>query len=115
LVARLYECHGHGLVEKLTAFRHHNVTSRARHGLAGGSTGNRDCGFLYLLVKAFACRSIFEIGTYVGTSAVAMAVAGGHVTTCDPHDYGCLPSGYSREVIASAWAELKPKSKRHPN
>jgi hypothetical protein len=93
LVTRLYERHGHGLVEKLTAIRYHNVTSRARHGLAGGSTGNPDCGFLYLLVKAFARRSIFEIGTYVGTSAVGMTMAGGHVTTCDRNDYGCLPAG----------------------
>ena len=92
-VTRLYERHGHGLAENLTVIRYHNVTSRARHGLAGGSTGNPDCGFLYLLVKAFACHSIFEIGTYVGTSAVAMTMAGGHVTTCDPDNYDCLPPG----------------------
>jgi hypothetical protein len=97
-VTRLYSLHGHGLIEKLTAIRDHNVTSRARHGLAGGSTGNADCGFL--LVKAFARRSIFEIGTYVGTSAVAMTMAGGHVTTCDPKDYGCLPP-VSNDAIAS--------------
>lgn len=92
-VTRLYGRHGHGLIETLTAIRDHNVTSRARHRLAGGSTGTADCGFLYLLVKAFARRSIFEIGTYVGTSAVAMTMAGGYVTTCDPKDYGCLPPG----------------------
>ncbi len=92
-VTHLYTRHGDGLMEKLTAIRYHNLTSRARHGLAGGSTGTADCGFLYLLVKAFARRSIFEIGTYVGTSAVAMAMAGGHVTTCDPKDYGCLTPG----------------------
>jgi hypothetical protein len=92
-VTRLYARHGQGLVEKLSAIGYHNVASRARRGLAGGSTGNPDCGFLYLLVKAFARRSIFEIGTYVGTSAVAMTMAGGHVTTCDPKDYGCLPPG----------------------
>lgn len=92
-VTRLFERHGHGLVEKLTAIRDHNVTSRAQRGLAGGSTGTADCGFLYLLVKAFGRRSIFEIGTYVGTSAVAMTMAGGYVTTCDPKDYGCLPPG----------------------
>ena len=92
-VTRLFERHGHGLIEKLTAISYHNVTARAQHGLAGGSTGTADCGFRYLLVKAFARRSIFEIGTYVGTSAVAMAMADGHVTTCDPKDYGCLPAG----------------------
>jgi predicted O-methyltransferase YrrM len=92
-VRRLYERYGDGLAEKLAAIRHHNVTSRARHKFDGGSTGNSDCGFLYLLVKAFQRRSIFEIGTFVGTSAVAMTMAGGQVTTCDPNDYGCLPSG----------------------
>ena len=32
-----------------------------------------------------------RVGTYVGTSAVAMTMAGGHVVTRDPEDYGCLP------------------------
>jgi hypothetical protein len=49
-----------------------------------------------LLVHAFKRRHIFEIGTYIGTSAVAMAQAaalhGGVVITCDPEDYGCLPT-----------------------
>jgi predicted O-methyltransferase YrrM len=62
--------------KKFVEIRDHNVTSRARHGLPGGSTGNPDCAFLYLLVKAFQRRSIFEVGTYVGTSAVAMTMAG---------------------------------------
>jgi hypothetical protein len=95
-VTRLFERHGDGLADYLAAIREHNVSSRARHGLSGGSTGTPDCGFLYLLVKAFARRHVFEIGTYVGTSAVAMAGAarehGGRVTTCDPQDYGCLPA-----------------------
>src|SRR5580700_7956324 len=64
LVHHLFARHGGGLAEKLVEIRHHNVTSRARHGLAGGSTGNPDCAFLYLLVKAFQRRSIFEVGTY---------------------------------------------------
>jgi len=93
LVQHLFGRYGGGLVEKLVEIRDHNVTSRARHGLPGGSTGNPDCAFLYLLVKAFQRRSIFEVGTYVGTSAVAMTLAGGHVVTCDPEDYGCLPPG----------------------
>jgi hypothetical protein len=93
LVQHLFARHGGGLAEKLAEIRHHNVTSRARHGLPGGSTGSPDCAFLYLLVKTFQRRSIFEVGTYVGTSAVAMSMAGGHVVTCDPEDYGCLPSG----------------------
>jgi predicted O-methyltransferase YrrM len=81
LVQHLFGRHGGGLVEKLVEIRDHNVTSRARHGLPGGSTGNPDCAFLYLLVKGFQRRSIFEVGTYVGTSAVAITMAGGHVMT----------------------------------
>ncbi len=90
-IADLYARHGAGLAERLAAVGDHNVRSRARHGLSGGSTGNADCGFLYLLVKAFRRTSVFEIGTYVGTSAVAMTMAGASVHSCDPTAYGGLP------------------------
>lgn len=107
-VKSLYDRYGDGLAERLALVREHNVTSRGKHGLEGGSTGNPDCGFLYLLVRAFRRRIIFEIGTYVGSSAVAMNMAagghGGSVTTCDPEDYGCLPpeSGIRFLNMASA-------------
>jgi O-methyltransferase len=94
-VKSLFHAYGSDLVPLLPEIREHNVTARERLGLSGGSTGNADCGFLYLLVRAFKRRSIFEIGTYVGTSAVAMSLAtrgnGGTVVTCDPEDYGSLP------------------------
>ena len=93
LVHHLFARHGGGLAEKLGRNPPPQCHVTARHGLAGGSAGNPDCAFLYLLVKAFQGRSIFEVGTYVGTSAVAMTMAGGHVVTCDPEDYGCLPPG----------------------
>lgn len=99
LVKRLFEAYKDELIPRLPEIWEHNVTSRAKHGLEGGSTGNPDCGFLFLLVKAFHRKSIFEIGTYVGTSAVAMASAarsnGGRLVTCDPENYACLPESES--------------------
>lgn len=95
LVKRLFEAYKDELIPRLPTIRNYNLTSRAKHGLAGGSTGNPDCGFLYLLVRAFHRKSIFEIGTYVGTSAITMGAAaranGGKLVTCDPENYACLP------------------------
>lgn len=59
------------------------------------STGAPDCAFLYLLIRYFNCRNIFEVGTNIGTSAVSMNAAarknGGVLTTTDPIDYGAIP------------------------
>lgn len=108
-VKTLFDQYGDGLAQRLTLVREHNVTSRTRHGLEGGSTGNPDCGFLYLLVRAFRRRNIFEIGTYVGSSAVAMNMAasehGGTITTCDPADYGCIPPDSGIRFLNMASAE----------
>jgi len=75
--------------------RHANETL-ARLGLASDTTSNDDCAFLYLLIRHFRRRHIFEVGTYIGTSALAMWQAaqrnGGGVTTCDPIDYGTVPA-----------------------
>jgi predicted O-methyltransferase YrrM len=50
-----------------------------------------DCALLYLLISYFKPRAIFEIGTFIGTTAVAMNEAarmvGATVTTCDPVSY----------------------------
>lgn len=101
-VTQLFERHGAGLADQLALIQEHNVSSRAKLGLDGGSTGVADCGFLHLLVKAFARKHVFEIGTYVGTSAVAQAHAarghGGRVTTCDPEAYHCIPAA-EQDVI----------------
>jgi predicted O-methyltransferase YrrM len=48
--------------------------------------------FLALLVKLIAARRVLEIGTFTGTSALAMALAlpnGGSVTTCDVSQDWC--------------------------
>ena len=62
---------------------------------AGGSTSSEDCLLLYLMIRQFERRMGFEIGTYIGTTAVCMNEAlrrnGGVLTTSDPIDYAALP------------------------
>lgn len=41
----------------------------------GGSSGMKDCLYLYLLVRHFKPRQVFEIGTWVGHSATYLATA----------------------------------------
>ena len=112
-VTRLYRAHGQGLREVLARVHAHNVGTQARLGLSGGSTGDADCGLLHLLVKAFQPQHIFEVGTYVGTSTLAMALAarsyGGKVTTCDPEDRQAIPDDQCdviRFIHAAALAAL---------
>ena len=75
--------------------RHANETL-ARLGLTSDTTSNDDCAFLYLLIRYYTRRHAFEAGTFIGTSAIAMWQAvrrnGGRLTTCDPVDYGALPT-----------------------
>lgn len=50
------------------------------------STSLPDCLFLWLLVREYQPRTIFEIGTFVGTTAAFMAEASGlqaQIHTCD--------------------------------
>jgi len=64
---------------------------------ADQSTSTEDCLLLFLLARHFRRRAIFEVGTYVGMTAVALNEAaernGGHCTTCDPVDRRALPPG----------------------
>lgn len=59
------------------------------------SISAEDCNLLYLLIRHFNRQHVFEIGTYIGTSAVCMNAAvrrnGGVLTTCDPFDYAGIP------------------------
>jgi len=118
-VNRLYRTHGRGLRDVLARVHAHNVGTQARLGLSGGSTGDADCGLLHLLVKTFKPQHIFEVGTYIGTSTLAMALAarayGGKVTTCDPEDRQAIPED-QRDVIRflhaaapAALADLKAR------
>jgi hypothetical protein len=81
------------------------------------TTSPEDCAFLYLLIRQFNRRSAFEVGTYIGRSAVCMNEAvrrnGGTLTTCDPVNYGALPpwsgirfiQGPARSAVALLAAE----------
>jgi predicted O-methyltransferase YrrM len=58
------------------------------------ATPREDCLMLYLLIRHFERRHVFEIGTFIGTTAVCMNEAvrknGGVLTTADPVDYRAL-------------------------
>lgn len=62
--------------------------------VSADATSGEDCLFLYMLVRRFGLLHPFEIGTSVGSSAVAINAAarenGGVFTTCDPVDYGAI-------------------------
>ena len=94
LVKLLYTRHGEKLPERMEDVNRHKLREFERLNLSAHSTGVDDCRFLYLLILAFRRKYIFEIGSYIGTSAVAMSLAakqhGGSVTTSDPNDYGCF-------------------------
>jgi hypothetical protein len=61
---------------------------------------------LYLLIRGFGRRQVFEVGTNIGTTAVVMNEAvrrnGGTCTTCDPIDYEALPPDSRIRFIQTA-------------
>jgi hypothetical protein len=76
------------------------ITEHCQRALEKGmtlsnSTSNEDCLLLYALIRHFGSRHVFEVGTYIGTTAIAMNEAvkrnGGLCTTCDPVAYNTLP------------------------
>lgn len=73
---------------------HFKVCVTHGHSLTS-TTSTDDCLMLYSLIRHFGCQHAFEVGTYIGATAVAMNAAirknGGICTTCDPIDFGALP------------------------
>lgn len=77
-----------------------------RIGADGKTTGTVtlvDCQILYLLVRHIKPQNVFEIGTWIGTSAMviadAMKVNGhGHLYTCDFNSYYCLDASYNNYI-----------------
>lgn len=71
--------------------------NQIRRGLAGveNTTSMEDCALLWLLVRHFDRKHVFEIGTFIATTAMAMNLAvrrnGGILTTSDPVDYDAVP------------------------
>lgn len=92
-------------------------------GSIAGLTPLSDALYLYLLVREYKPQNIFEIGTWVGTSALFMAEAfkkngGGHIYTCDTNQYYILSDEYADLVTYipghsdTALEELKVKGVR---
>ena len=88
--------------------------------VSGGSSSMEDCAFLYLLIRHFGRRHAFEVGTYIGTTAVAMNEAaranGGWMTTSDVVDYGFIPpwSGIRFMHMPASIALATLSAERHP-
>jgi predicted O-methyltransferase YrrM len=91
------------LIEELRA---HAVTvypdiRRADDQKAAGTVDISDFKILYLLIRTYKPKVIFEIGTWVGTSAMIMAEAmrkngnGGRIYTCDFNRYYALADSYA--------------------
>jgi len=72
----------------------------AEDGKAAGTINVADVEVLYLLVRHLKPKVIFEIGTWIGTSALIMAEAirknnnGGIIYTCDANSYYSLSDDY---------------------
>ncbi len=80
--------------------------TEAEHADAGMMIGRLEGAFLEMLVHAVQARSVLEIGTFTGYSAISMAAAlpaGGRIVTCevDPEH-----AAYARDHIeASGYAD----------
>lgn len=77
---------------------------RNNEGNVVGYAGLKDCLFLYLLVREFKPKIIFEIGTWIGASSSFMAEAlernnQGKLYTCDINQYNCIPDCYNNRVV----------------
>jgi len=69
-------------------------------GLDNGTISIYDARLLYVLVRALKPKVIFEIGTWIGTSAMMMAEAvrrndnGGKIYTCDVNTFYSVDDSY---------------------
>lgn len=76
----------------------------ADDGKTAGTINLADMKVLYLLVRHFKPKAIFEIGTWIGTSAMVMAEAiqknnnGGIVYTCDTADCYIAQKPYQKTI-----------------
>lgn len=119
-VLHLWNIYKDELTERLAEFqeKHHTLITTSIKAAknedgskAGGSTGLPDCLYLYLLIRHFKPKTIFEIGTWIGTSGMFMAEAlkknaegngegsrGGHIYTCDINNAYALSNEYDQFI-----------------
>lgn len=76
---------------------------RTADGDVAGTVTLQDAQLLYLFIRQVKPAVVFEIGTWVGTSALIIAEAmkqngHGHLYTCDSNSYACLPPAYDQWV-----------------
>lgn len=109
---KLWDIYGQEVREKLPEFielhkKHTNNSNleirRHATGQIAGSINLSDGIYLYLLVRAHKPKTIFEIGTWIGTSALFMAEAikkngVGHIYTCDINDFYSLSPQYDSYI-----------------
>jgi hypothetical protein len=93
-VRRMAEPFARELLDLTRVVGAHCEEARKRGLSFDQSTSMEDCLLLYTLVRHFRRTRAFEVGTNIGTTAVAINEAaranGGVFTTCDPVDYGAL-------------------------
>lgn len=96
-----------GLIEQLRAeaVKQHPDIRLAKDGKAAGTINISDAKILYLLIRTFKPKVIFEIGTWIGTSSMIMAEAlrkngdGGKIYTYDQNQFYTLGNLYDDTII----------------
>jgi hypothetical protein len=89
-----------------TAIKKYPDIPRGPDELDSGTISIPDAKLLYLLVRYFKPKVIFEIGTWIGTSSMIMAEAmkknnnDGHIYTCDANTFFAVDDLY-QDVITT--------------
>jgi hypothetical protein len=95
LISAIYPPFAADLMTMTEVVQLHCAVCRQKGFTGENSTSMEDCALLYLLIRQFVRRHAFEIGTFIGTTAIAMNEAvrknAGTLTTCDPKNCGTIP------------------------
>jgi predicted O-methyltransferase YrrM len=94
------------IAKKFDLLRHEAVKiypdiPRGKDDLDSGTISIYDARLLYILVRTLKPKVIFEIGTWIGTSAMMMAEAmrkndnGGKIYTCDVNTFYSVDNSYA--------------------
>jgi hypothetical protein len=115
LISKMYENFGSEVVElsstletKINDLRTRGVglypdIRIASDGKTAGTISTDDFAILHLLIRTFKPQAVFEVGTWLGTSAMVMADAmqmnkSGHIYTCDQNSYYALDESYDEQI-----------------
>jgi predicted O-methyltransferase YrrM len=115
LISKMYDQYGSEVVElsstletKINELRTRGVELYpdiriASDGKTAGTISTDDFAILHLLIRTFKPQAVFEVGTWLGTSAMVMADAmhmngSGHIYTCDQNSYYALDESYDEQI-----------------